>query len=361
AFLAALVALTLLVTVGMGVKEGLSRGLPPIVILKTMPWMVPEMLGITIPVGMLFAVTSVFHRMAGANEIVALKSLGISPMAVLRPVLLTAATLSLLTVSIYEIAATWCRPTVQQLVFNSLEEIAYGMLRANRSFTSPVFSATVRKVVGHTLIGPTITIHGDDSRPTVTLRAEQAEFETDLVDGTLLIACFNGELEVEGQAQYTFPDELRRRVPLQRFEPPVHRDWLGSAEIPRHVAEFERQLDEATLRLEATGDSQAADTVKFLSHQIARLRTEPYRRWANGFSCLCFALVGAPVAMTFRYGDALASFFVCFLPILSVYYPLLMVSEDLSTSGTLPPIAFWIANAAIALPGLWLLSRAVRN
>lgn len=86
-FLAGLIVLTLLVTVGMGVKEGLAKGLPPAVMLRTMPFMVPEMLGITLPVAMLYAVCTVFGRMAGTNEIVALKSLGINPMAAIFPFL----------------------------------------------------------------------------------------------------------------------------------------------------------------------------------------------------------------------------------------------------------------------------------
>jgi len=72
--------------------------------------MLPEMLGITLPVAMLYAVSSAFGRMTGTNEIVALKSLGISPMVVVWPVLVLTGFLSLGTVWMYEIAATWCRP-----------------------------------------------------------------------------------------------------------------------------------------------------------------------------------------------------------------------------------------------------------
>ena len=48
--------------------------------------------------------------------------------------------------------------------------------------------------------------------------------------------------------------------------------------------------------------------------RLYRLHTEPWRRWANGFSCLCFVLVGAPMAIRLRHAEFLAIFFVCFLP-----------------------------------------------
>ena len=95
--------------------------------------------------------------------------------------------------------------------------------------------------------------------------------------------------------------------------------------------------------------------------QIFRLRAETYRRWSNGFTCLCFALIGMPVAMLWRHADGLTNFFVCFLPILALYYPLLMFGEDLATSGTLPPIAFWMGNVVLVCPAAALLRWVVRH
>ena len=53
-FLAALAALTMMVTIGMGVKEGMQLGLPPAVLMRIMPFMPPEMLGIAMPAAMLY-------------------------------------------------------------------------------------------------------------------------------------------------------------------------------------------------------------------------------------------------------------------------------------------------------------------
>ena len=36
------------------------------------------------------------------------------------------------------------------------------------------------------------------------------------------------------------------------------------------------------------------------STRLHRLHTEPWRRWANGFSCLCFVMIGVPVAVWLR-------------------------------------------------------------
>jgi lipopolysaccharide export system permease protein len=72
-------------------------------------------------------------------------------------------------------------------------------------------------------------------------------------------------------------------------------------------------------------------------------------------------LIGAPVAIRLRYSEFIASFFVCFLPILVVYYPLMAVSVSNAKDGAMPPQAVWLGNVVLALAGVWLLRRVVRN
>jgi len=363
-FAVGLAALTLLVTVGMAVREGLSKGLPPAVIATMMPYMLPEMLGITIPVTMLFAVTCVFGRLSGSNELVALKSAGISPLSVVTPVLLLAAAVSLATVWMYELAAVWSRPNVRRVVIESVEEIAYGVLRTSGSFDCEQFSVTVKRIDGRKLIRPTISIPKRGSTPAMTLRAAEAELRTDLDAGVLWITCARAEASIAGKARYT-ADVIDQPIPLGKTARRVHRDWLGMREIPGHVAGLCQVADNlsAELARKTAGGGENEGLRQHLAgveRQIRRLRAEPYRRWSNGLSCLCFVLIGVPVAVLWRTADAVSTFFACFLPILVVYYPLLMLGEDLSCSGTLPPWSFCLPNVAALGPGLWLMRRVMR-
>ena len=97
-----------------------------------------------------------------------------------------------------------------------------------------------------------------------------------------------------------------------------------------------------------------------LSLRYYRLLSVPQRRWAGGFACLCFAMVGVPMAITLRNRDFLTSFFVCFLPILIVYYPLMIEGADAAKTGNLPTIAVWAGNIVLFLAGVWLLRRVMR-
>ena len=97
-----------------------------------------------------------------------------------------------------------------------------------------------------------------------------------------------------------------------------------------------------------------------MKYEGNRLRTEPSRRWANGFSCLCFALVGIPIAIRMRTAGFLISFFACFLPILCLYYPLLLVGVDQAKNGTVPPQAAWLGDLLLAMIGGWQLRHVFR-
>jgi lipopolysaccharide export system permease protein len=90
------------------------------------------------------------------------------------------------------------------------------------------------------------------------------------------------------------------------------------------------------------------------------LKTEPHRRWAAGLSCLCFVMVGAPLAIRLRNSDFLTSFFLCFLPILIVYYPLLAYGIGRAKSGAVPPQVVWLGNLILVAAGVWMTRRMMR-
>ena len=97
------------------------------------------------------------------------------------------------------------------------------------------------------------------------------------------------------------------------------------------------------------------------SRRINRLKAEPWRRWANGFSCLCFVFVGAPLAIRLKKFDFWTNFALVFIPILIVYYPLLMFGVSQAKTGALPPWIVWLGNTVMLLYGLWLMYRIQKD
>lgn len=371
-FLLCLGVTVLMLTIGGGVNEGLRKGLPAPIILNMLPYFVPEMLRYTIPGCMLFAVCTTFGRMAASNEITAIKSAGINPFELMWPVLTLAYFLSFFTFWMYDACATWSRPGVHRIIVESLDETAYGMLRAKRSFEMSELSVTVKNVDGRKLINPIIHIQATDTDPEIYLTAAEAELRTDPKTGILQVICRDGRVEVAGEGYFDFPDERVYNVDhldaLHLDEdraPPAN---LRLSRIPPQIEREKKIIAEADQRIEealARADTGVAEDLERNQHRhkkrLLRLEAERQRRLANGFGCFCFVCVGIPVAIWWRSSDNVSTFFLCFLPILLIYYPLLVTGETMAREGTFGPSPIWIGNVVLMIVGGMLLWRVNRN
>lgn len=359
----ALLALTAVLSVSMAGKEAVRQGIPPLIVLQSMPFFVLQMLGYALPASVLYAVCSVFGRMSAAQELTALKSVGVDPRRMIEPALVVTVVISLAAVVTYDLTAVWGRPGVRRLLADSAADIALGALRARGSVSLPWGAVHVRGVDGNTLIRPCIRLNTRDETAKTLLVASRGELRSDETGVRLVLSDF--EADVGDEVSISHPGVLELPLPQTWDGRPVHRDWLAMSEIADGVREIDRRRNRAIESLGVTSCSdrvaQVHKSLDRLDWKQRRLNAEPHRRWANGFSCLAFALVGIPVALLQRNADAISTFFVAFLPVLVVFYPLLMTSESLALSGWFPGWVFWMADAVLAGAGVFLLRRALRR
>ncbi|MEX2188450.1 MAG: LptF/LptG family permease [Pirellulales bacterium] len=374
------VATALMIVVGVS-KEAIQNGLGFAQIVPLLPYILPEALRFAVPGTTLFAACSVFGRMSAANEVVAVKALGISPLVLLRPVLVASCLLSFASLWLNDMAVSWGRDGIRRVIIESVEEIAYNMLRAQRSYGNNRFSISVMKVEGQTLVQPTITFQPNGDRPAVVMLAESGRLETNPEENTLTVVMQNGSIQIGEQYRVQVPGELRREIPLPDASTGKSLDvggpsqmpmWRIPAEIESMTVRMEENRDQLAARAAyqtLTGDFGELTSERWLEEhggmreaevRLHRLYTEPHRRWANSLSCLCFVLVGAPLAIRLRNSDFLTSFFLCFMPILLVYYPLLAWGTDRAKSGAMPPYTVWLGDAILVLAGAWILRKVMR-
>ena len=389
-FLISLTALTLLILVLVLVKEAADHSLPLAHVLRLIPYALPESLTVTIPVTLLLACTTVYSRMSGANEVVAAKALGISPIALLQPAFCLALLLSLATVWLDDLAVSWGRNGMKGVVVEGAVDIIYSLLRAKHSYTSPSFSISVHGVEGQKLLRPTVVMQGRGTTPTTTIAAEEAVLESSKAEGILKIFLRTGTIDVGGKMKMQFPDIYQLELPLAEASQAGSGDsakpsWLPLRDVQVEIVKQRAYIEQCERKMAANAAYQmlCGDFASlaglgwdstytglewsaiYAGHEneqtrLNRLLTEPPRRWAAGFSCLCFALVGAPIAIRLRNRDFLTSFFLCFVPILVVYYPLLMFGLHATKGGTMPPYSVWEGNVLLAIWGIWLLRKVVR-
>ena len=381
AFLLWLTGLTLLMIIVGVVREAAMQSLPLTEVARLIPYILPDALRIATPATLLIATTSVYGRMSSSNEVLAAKVLGVHPWSLLWPAFIAAFLISLTTVWLNDLAVSWGRSGARRVVIEAVEEIVYGMLKVRHRYSSTNFAINVKRVEGRKLIRPTLTLLARGTTPGVTATAQEAELESDHNAGVLRIILRNGTIDFGGgKLKGRFPGVYEHVIQLddasKAGRAPDHPSNLALRAIPEKLVNQEQRIDRLEHRLAAQaayqmlcGDfdelvspqwAKATDRRRAARGRVYRLLTEPHRRWAAGFSCLCFAWVGAPMAIRLRNRDFLTSFFLCFLPILIVYYPLLAAAVDAAKSGAAPPSGVWAGNILLVCWGAWLLRRVIR-
>lgn len=377
-FLLTLTALTImLVAVGI-VTEASRNGFGPAQILRIIPYLIPGTMPYTIPATTLFAVSLVYGRMAGDNEVVALKSAGVPVTSVLWPSFFLAGMLSVATLGLIDRFIPWARTGVRNTVVNGMEQTIYDLLRRHRivNHRRLDYTLAVRDVVGRRLIGPTIRFRPGKGHSVAVAQAEEATLKIDVEANRVVFHMKEVDVTTAQGVDLHFTDRVFP-VQLPSEEIDIKARDLPLSEIRKRLDEVERGIDEyhehRAVRaafllaqgryeylLEEPPRSERRQHQDLLGER-ARLRTELSMRWSMSSSCLFFVLVGAPVAILGRRRDFLTNFMTCFLPIMLLYYPLVLGLLNLSKYGQIRPTALWLPNLGLALLAVLVLRRVMRH
>jgi lipopolysaccharide export system permease protein len=378
-FLATLASMTIFIFLVLVGKEAVDNGLGLAPILRMLPYMLPQAMQFAVPGALLLAATSVYGRVSASNEVVAIKALGISPMTLIWPTVALSSVISLAAVVLNDVAVSWGQGGIDRVLIESLEEIAYGHLRTTHNFNTDRLKVYVEEVQGHQLINPIIQISPGEGRLPSVISADAAELHADAKNNVVTIKLVNADGNFSGWS-ISHPGEFERSFPAEEFTGGKHGErspsYYALSEIgPTKLKQADRisnlkhamEADVGAALLTGNFEDLAMPTwperqteLIAAERQLHRLKTEPYRRWANGFSCLGFALIGVPMAIRRRHAEFWGSFFVCFLPILLVYYPMLVGCVDWAKDGVVPPPTCWLGNLVLAAWGAWLHQRHIR-
>jgi lipopolysaccharide export system permease protein len=378
-FLMSLVGITGILLMAGIVAEATQQGLSPTQILAAIPLLIPSTLPYTIPATTLFATCVVYGRLAADNEILAIKSAGVNVLAVVKPGLVLGLAMSAATMGLYYRVIPYTHLLLRTMVFRDAEELLYSLLRKEKTVkhsTMP-YSMFVQGVKGKKLINPVFKSRNSQGQFEVVAQAREAELRVDKTkpQQVLLVHMQNGvALGRDGSRAY-FYDKIWD-VPLpSAAENRRPRDMTWD-EILERRARLEAEAEETAVQ-EALTDSQMLlggppdlpkhnaalrARVAFLRQQILVLDVELLMRPALSLGCLFFIVIGCPVGIWFSRSDYLSSFITCFLPIVFLYYPLVLCGTGMAKEGRFDPVVLVLGpDVLIGAVGVILFWRLLRN
>ncbi len=393
-FLMSLVGITGILLMAGIVAEASQEGLSPTQILAAIPLIIPSTLPYTVPATTLFACCVVYGRLAADNEILAIKSSGVNILHVVRPGLLLGLAASALTLGLYWDVIPSTHRMLRQMAFNDAEELIYSMLRRQNSFNYPQmpYAIWVRGVDGKKLLDPVVKGRDPQGRTTFVAQAREAELGVDMKQRTLIFRMRSGSIIFADGSNANFAD---REVPVtmppnfgkEGLLRPRDMTWdellTQRRKFQDYDAIYKKEIDARIRGGDAAGSAKALPSPdglpddppnhkkdlkqlqfedEYLHQQVLWLDVELLMRPALSVGCFCFILVGCPVGIWLSRNDYLSAFIVCFLPIVLIYYPLMLCGTGLAKEGHMDPIALvWGANLLMGLIGGALFWRLLRN
>lgn len=348
-------------------------------ILQILPFVVPSLLPYTIPATLLLAVCVVYGRMSGDNEVIAAKAAGISVLSLMWPSFFLGALLSVAALLLSDQIIPWAFGNIERVITLAMEDIFIDHLRTQNTINvrGHGITITVTGVRDRTLIEPVIR-YSPKGRNAITVTASAAKLSFDLPRQQVWLELHGAQSDLPGKQQTAYLEYDRIPFPLPtRNKKPRGRD-LRIDDIQQAMVQSAREVERSkqTQALEAafalsTGNFDRFTEPDFRQHvvdivvndsAIRRMRVEHHNRFAMAVSCLFFVLLGSPFAIFMARKEFLTSFLFCFLPILIVYYPVSMLTQNMSKTGSLDPTwAVWTANGLLGLAASYFLRRVTRN
>jgi LPS export ABC transporter permease LptF/LPS export ABC transporter permease LptG len=328
----------------------INKGVPVYLVALLLAYILPAFLVLTIPIGFLLAILVAFGRLSADMEIVALKASGVSPLRLLRPVLVFAAATSVLTGWLMIEAVPRANYAFKSLIFDILRT------QASVGLKERIFNDTFGNFV----------IYIEEMAPDqIGLRNVFVADERN-PDGIRLITAKEGRL---------LSDEVNRRVTLRLVNGTVHETGPRTLQKYRQVM---FRLYDLTLTLEnplvKSGNTPKGDREMSLTelHENATVVgaaggnsapfvVEIHKKYAIPAACLVFAIVGVPLGIRAHRGGRWAAF-VVLLPVVLFYYIFLTVGETLGDARRIPAwAAMWTPNLVVGALGLYLLWANVKE
>ncbi len=323
-----------------------SKGVPALEILQLFCFLLPTFFSITVPLSFLLGILLAFGRLSADSEFIALKASGVSLYSLLKPVLVMAVCISLLTAGLTIIIEPKAKTAFRSKIFQIASSRASIGIRPgifNDDFDGLVLYARGMDDRQGIMQGVFISDEREGETP-ATIIAKQGRFIPDSDNFSLTLRLSNGSIHrrptTEKKATYQI-------IGFSNYDINLDINKQLASDEQRHRSRGELSWSEL--------DQAAAETTN--ERAKYRFLTAKHKRLAIAFAPFVFALVGVPLGLQSNRSGKGAGFSLA-LAISLTYYLLLSLARTLAGKGVIPPaIALWLPNCCFLLGGGYFLHR----
>ena len=316
-------------------------------VLAFMALVLPFSLTFTIPWGFLTALLLVFGRMSADNELIALKSNGVSVPRICVPAFLLAVSLTLICFWINVDVA----PKAEQAMTRAVVDIATSnpaaLFRADEVVDKfPDRRVYVGKKAGDKLLDIIVFELNDEHVPKQMIYAKEGVLTTDPADSSrLLLRLFNARFEQR--------DDKDARDVSKIQQGSVMKEGVFPISLQKFFAEFQgnRRMSSYTLPelveflVKGAGDRQ--------SEAIVELN----KRFSTSLACCAFVLIAVPLGITAHRKETSVGFALSLAIAFTYFFFIIMADTFRNNPAAYPAVLIWIPNVMFFALGSYLFVR----
>ena len=317
------------------------------VIVKIMMALVPQALGVTVPMSLLVGLLVAFGRISADHEYVAVQASGLSLFRLLRPVLVLGVVFWMASAFVVIIAAPRAMHAFRELTFQMLTNYAEAEMKPRVFITRvPRRVLYIRDITAAGWENVFVADASDPRRPSIYL-ARRGHLAINRAEKrvTLVLETGTRHLALADRPEaYELTSFRELRVDL---------DWTSMfppALTAKSGAEMSlAELGAMAARLEARGESAAEPLMAI------------QQKFSIPVACLVFAVLGLALGASSINGGKLASF-VFGLAIIFLYYVIMFLGRALVVTNRVPPwCAMWAPDVLLGALAIGLLMARARG
>jgi lipopolysaccharide export system permease protein len=313
-------------------------------------YVLPFSLIFTIPWGLLTAVLLVFGRLSADNELIALRSNGVSITRICMPLAVVAVICAGICLWLNVQVAPAAQEKLRSTIFDLATRNPMALFGSDQVIDQfPGRKIYVGKKEGNKLDNVIVFEMNDDALPVRVVYARTGMLEADLANKRILMHLY--------EARYQQRDE-KDPLDLRKI-----RDGISMTEgtLPISLDELYQKQKKRPSR-SGLSIAQLLDQLKSENQrERSESRTEINKRFSFPFSCLAFAIIGIPLGVTAHRRETSIGFAMGL--IVAVAYFLFVILGDTlrSTPSVHPELLVWFPNVLFGVLGIILFRRLARQ
>jgi len=313
-------------------------------------YVLPFSLIFTIPWGLLTAILLVFGRLSADNELIALRSNGVSIGRICVPLALVAIICTAICLWLNVEVAPAAQEKLRSTIFDLATRNPMALFGSDQVIDQfPGRKIYVGKKEGNKLDNIIVFEMNDDALPVRVTYARTGMLEADLDNKRILMHLYDARYQQRDEKDPLDLRKIRDGINMTEGTLPISLEELYEKEKKRpsrSALSIEQLLDQ--LKSENKRERSAS-------------RTEINKRFSFPFSCIAFAIIGVPLGVTAHRRETSIGFAMGLIVAIT-YFLFVIIGDTLrGTPAVHPELLVWFPNALFGVLGIVLFRRLARQ